>query len=183
MVGVHRRGVLVLAQQPLHPAGHRLHDGGQHGAPGQVDQHLVEGRVRLHGGAPVGSGQSGVGALHRRVQPVEVFVGCSGHDPPTQDAFQRLAHLEERLDVLVVEAADHHPPGGPLVDEPFVRQLPQCLADRDPGDAEPVGELALHEAIAGAELPTDDELPDRLAHRVAHRSRRRFLARHHCHSR
>ena len=80
------------------------------------------------------------------------LVGGDGDDPPTQDALECLAHLEQCLDVLLVEPADDHAPGGPLLDEALVRQLSQRLAHRHPGHPEPVRELALDEPVAGAQL-------------------------------
>ena len=48
-------------------------------------------------------------------------------------------------------------------------ELAQRLADRDPGHVEPLRQLALDQAVAGAELAVDDQGPEPFADALADR--------------
>ncbi len=58
---------------------------------------------------------------------------------------------------------------GVQIDPALTAELLQRLAHRLPGDPEQLGQLTLHEVLAGLELAGDDELLNRLDHALTER--------------
>jgi len=62
-------------------------------------------------------------------------------------------------------------------DQPFLLQIAQRLANRGPADLHPLGDLALADRFAHAELPAGDGGPQAVEHLLAKHQPRRWRKR------
>jgi hypothetical protein len=91
-----------------------------------------------------------------RPERVDVGVGAPLRREPCDSRLEEQARLEPLEHALEPDVRDEEPAVDLEDDEPVAREATQRLADRPPGDAEPVGELGLADPGPGLQASVDD---------------------------
>jgi hypothetical protein len=169
--------LLVLAGEPAQAAVDRLHHGDQQAVPGHRQDPVVETGVDVGDRLRVVRAGRRRRAVEELLQLGEIGPGGALRGQPGGVHLQCLAQFEELGDVRRGQTAYDRAARGLEEDEALGDQGPDRLADRYPGDPEPLGQLAFDQPVAGQQPPGDDLLPQRAEHPLTHRPQR-F---HRCH--
>ena len=93
-------------------------------------------------------------------QHVELLVCAQAlRREPGGGALEDAAQLDRVGDVRAGERADHEAAAAQRLEQALVRQRPERDPERRPRDPEPLGQRDLGDALAGAQLTLEDELP------------------------
>nr|WP_232014059.1 hypothetical protein [Glycomyces terrestris] len=142
-------------EDPPHAGLQRLHDLREERVPGGGHELAVEGRVRLGARLGVGAGEDAL------LEPEQVLGSGVRGGEPRGDRFEPGAHVEQVRDVLRGGDGDDAALAGDGGDEAVGGEPLERLAQRDAGDLELGGEVALDEPRAGAQPDGDDALAQR----------------------
>ncbi|GAA1686557.1 hypothetical protein GCM10009830_37550 [Glycomyces endophyticus] len=142
-------------EQPPHPRLEGLHDLREERVPRGGHEFAVERGVRLGARLGVGAGD------HALLEPAQVRGPGVGGGEARRDRFEARAHVEQVRDVLRGGDGDDAALAGDRGDEPVGGEPLERLAQRDAGDLELGGEVALDEARARAQPDGDDALAKR----------------------
>ncbi len=99
-------------------------------------------------------------------QPVEFVRPHLRRGEPAGHAFQRLAHVQQREEILQRRRDHPHALMGDMGDQPLLLKAPQGLAYRRAAHAEFLGEHQLVQLVAGLYAPGHDADRERLEQRV-----------------
>jgi hypothetical protein len=156
---------------PAHPAVDLGHEVEEDLVAGQLADAPVQLRVGQHHGVDVVGGERRVTLLAQLAQAGDPRdVGVLGGQPGGFRLQQR-PDGQQLVDLGGSRPVDEGPVPGTEVHPSVGAQHLQRLADRLAGDAEHLRELALHEMLAGRELPRDDQFLHGLADALTQRAR------------
>ncbi len=156
-LGPHHRAHLAVQHQPqvLEPA-----------ATGDVDQQLVELRVRGHQRVHVIGLRRHRHVLKRQAQVPGQIAATRPQPRFEARLLQDVPGVADVLSVLLRHPRHHAVPAGNDVDQALGLQAAHGVADGRPADAELGGEIRLDEARLGREFVVEDAVTQRPAHRL-----------------
>ena len=93
--------------------------------------------------------------------PLDLRVADRGDADPRREPLEPEPRGVDLLEVLARQPADERAARLADLDEPLALERREADADRRLRDAEPLGEVPLHERRPGRQLPADDQVAER----------------------
>ena len=157
---------------PLHPPADDVGELGQHRVAPHRRDLGVEGVVGRHRAAEVVGVRGRLAGAADLPQPGQLGRtdrAAAGRGEPGRLGLEQGADVQQLIDFGVGGDVHEGALAGPQIHPTLGLHAVQRLADRLPADAELAGEVGLDHVLARRQLPADDQVNERVVHRLAQR--------------